>query len=111
MVAPPPSPRAPAQPPAPSTHSGGDVALGVFICLAANLSMSLGTNILKLSFSKRSKLADELRVSAAAAGDASAAPKLPPVYKDKFWLVRAAAPPGRVAGRRLAGQARTVASP
>ena len=91
MEVPPPSPGASAQPPAPATHSGGDVALGVFICLAANLSMSLGTNILKLSFSKRAKLSDDLRLAAAAAGDASAAPKLPPVYTDKFWRVRARA--------------------
>ena len=101
MVALPPPPRAPTQPPAPATHSGGDVALGVFICLAANLSMSLGTNVLKLSFSKRAKLADELRLAAAATGDASAAPKLQPVYRDKFWLVRG--PPGRAAGRGLRG--------
>ena len=115
MVASPPPPRAPTQPPAPTrppaptTHSGGDVALGVFICLAANLSMSLGTNILKLSFSKRSKVAEEMRVAAAASGDAPAAPKLPPVYTDKFWLVRAVAPPGRVAGRRRAGARGRVA--
>ena len=85
---PPPSPLAPTPPPVPAAHSGGDVALGVFICLAANLSMSLGTNILKLSFSKRSQRAEELRLAAVAAGDAAAAPKLPPVYTDKFWLVR-----------------------
>ena len=63
--------------------------MGVFICLAANLSMSLGTNILKLSFSKRTNLSEDLRAAAVAAGDANEAPKLPPVYTDKFWLVRA----------------------
>ena len=82
-------PPSPASPPAPATHSGGDVALGVFICLAANLSMSLGTNILKLSFSKRTQRQEELRAAAVAAGSADAALKLPPVYTDKFWLVRA----------------------
>ena len=95
-------PPSPASPPAPATHSGGDVALGVFICLAANLSMSLGTNILKLSFSKRILRQEELRVAAVAAGSADAAPKLPPVYTDKFWLVRRARPWG--ARRRAHGR-------
>jgi hypothetical protein len=72
--------------------------------------MSLGTNILKLSFSKRTQLAEELRIAALAAGDAAAAPKLPPVYTDKFWLVRV--PRGRASGRGgCAGpHARAVAS-
>ncbi len=83
----PPPPGAP--PPAPAARSGGDVAIGVIICLLANLSMSLGTNILKLAFSRRQRALDEMRAAAASSsGTGAPVPKLPPVYKSRIWLVR-----------------------
>lgn len=81
--------------PTPAPHNGSDVAVGVVICVLANLSMSLGTNVLKLAFSRRQRTLEELQAAAASASDGGeGAPpaKLPPVYKSRIWLVRSAYP-------------------